>query len=101
MAESFIPNPDNKPTVNHIDEDKTNNKIDNLEWATIQENNTYGSRVQKTSKPVKAIDIATGEYNIYCSQSQCGRDLGLKASNINRVLKGGLRQVGGYVFEYA
>lgn len=56
---------------------------------------------KKTSKAVKAIDIATGEYNIYCSQSQCGRELGLNSSNINRALKGGLRQVGGYVFEYA
>lgn len=41
------------------------------------------------------------KYNIYCSQSQCGRELGLNSSNINRALKGGLRQVGGYVFEYA
>lgn len=61
----------------------------------------YKKKKKKTSKAVKAIDIATGEYNIYCSQSQCGRELGLNSSNINRALKGGLRQVGGYVFEYA
>lgn len=101
VAEAFIQNTENKPVVNHIDEDKTNNKVDNLEWATIQENNTHGSRVQKTSKPVKVIDIANGEYNIYCSQSQCGRELGLHASNINMALKGNLTHVGGYVFEYA
>lgn len=41
VADTFIPNPYNRPVINHIDGNKTNNKIDNLEWCTIQENNIH------------------------------------------------------------
>ena len=50
VAMAFIPNPDNKPCVNHIDSDITNNKVDNLEWVTPKENvhhsYLYGKRVK-------------------------------------------------------
>lgn len=44
VAAAFIPNPDNKPVVNHIDGNKENNKADNLEWATISENMLHAYR---------------------------------------------------------
>lgn len=43
VAKAFIPNPDNLPEVNHIDEDKTNSKVDNLEWCTRLYNANYGT----------------------------------------------------------
>lgn len=44
VAEAFIPNPNNLPQINHKDEDKANNSVDNLEWCTCEYNLSYGSR---------------------------------------------------------
>ena len=50
IAKTFIPNPDNKLYINHIDENRTNNKVDNLEWCTMTENNNHGNRNKKARK---------------------------------------------------
>lgn len=103
VAEAFIPNPENKPTVNHIDEDKTNNMVSNLEWATMNEQNNHGTRNQRSSKKqgmkIKAIDIANGEYNIYNSQQECAKRLNIMQSSISQCIRGNMKQTGGYIFE--
>ena len=73
VAETFIPNTKGFLEVNHKDENKSNNRVENLEWCTREYNNTYGTRIERVCKKVKAVNIKTGEAVTFNSVKESGR----------------------------
>lgn len=89
VAQAFIPNPDNLPEVNHKDEDKTNNCVDNLEWCTTEYNCNYGTRnIRKginCRKPICSVD-ENGNVIHYTSRIEASELTGINDTTISKVL---------------
>ena len=74
VGNAFIPNPNNLPCINHKDEDKTNNMVDNLEWCSHLYNNLYGTHLEKISRALKGIK-RTEEMRKKLSETRQGKHL--------------------------
>ena len=99
VAEAFVPNPNNLPQVNHIDEDKTNNAAYNLEWCTASYNRRYSAH--KTNKPV--AQLANGKViSIYKSVNEASRVAGISCAAICNCCnnKPNFKTAGGYTWRY-
>lgn len=122
VAETFLPNINNFPQVNHIDENKDNNCLDNLEWCSAKYNMNYGNGAKnrhssidyskpcykenaikngkKVNVPVLQIDRFGKVINKFESIREATRHLGLKNSHICDCCKGKRKTANGYIWKY-
>lgn len=114
LAKAFIENPENEPVVRHLDDDVTNNELENLAWGTQKDNihdcirnrNNYILTPEDREKhlvnqrtPIKATNRSTGEIMIFESQCEAANSLKLQQSNIHKTLVGERNHTGGWAFE--
>lgn len=104
VAMAWLDNPDNKPEVNHRDEDKTNADVFNLSYCTHKENANWGTatkrRTDKLSKQVQAVDPKTGLVVMeFPSIMEAGRN-GFSKTCISFCCRGKYRQHKGYIWRY-
>ena len=104
VAQTFSPNPDNLPEVNHIDEVKTHNSVMNLEWCNGKYNQNYGTRNQriseKLSKPVLQYEKSGEFVKEWRSTHDVERNLGYYSQNISSCCTGKCKSAHNFIWKY-
>ena len=105
VAEAFIPNTDNLPQINHKDEDKTNNRVDNLEWCDNKYNCNYGNRTERSAvshcRKINQYKL-NGQYiKTWSSMKDIQLELGFYNSRISECCHNKCKSAYGFIWRYA
>lgn len=113
VAECFLDNPNNLPMINHKDENKANNCVENLEWCDAKYNNNYGTRIErmiantdfkaiaeKQSIPILQFDMQENFIREWQSANQASREMAYNKGSITACCKGKRKSANGFVWKY-